>query len=176
MKYSRLKAKPITGPARTATVLFFLMVWSSMAYGSGLKVGEPVPIFVLTNSKGRQVSMASLIDKPTVIYFTHNACHYCTQIIVFLKRAEAEFGRKNLRIFGINVMAKDETLVKAYKEDLDFIFPMLAGNRWDVLKAFKIAYVPVLIFVDENKITQKVVGHYIHQPELHKNIKEIMGQ
>jgi len=175
MKYSTLKSKPRTCLAPTVIAIFFLMVWSSMAYGSTLTAGEPVPIFVLTNSKGKQVSMANLIDKPTVIYFTHNACHYCTQIIAHLKRAEAKFGRENLRIFGINVMAKDEKLLKAYKEDLGFIFPMLAGNRWDVLKAFKIAYVPVLVFVDANKITQKVVGHYIHQPELDQIIKEMMG-
>ncbi len=156
--------------------MLFLPLSSPTAYGNALKVGEPTPVFILTNEKGKQVDMASLLDKPAVIYFTHNACHYCTQIIAYLKRAEAKFGRQNLRIFGINVMAKDQKLVKAYKEELGFIFPMLAGNRWDVLKAYKIAYVPVLVFVDEKKITRKVVGHYIHEPELHQNIREIMGQ
>ncbi len=176
MKYLILKPKGITFAAYAAIAVFFLTASSSIAFAIVLKAGEPVPIFVLTNAKGQQVSMESLIDKPTVIYFTHNACHYCTQIIAHLKRAEAKFGRENLRIFGINVMAKDEKLVKAYKEELGFIFPMLAGNRWDVLKAFKIAYVPVLVFVDTNKITTKVVGHYIHEPELHKTIEEMMGQ
>jgi len=93
-----------------------------------------------------------------------------------LKRAEAKFGTKSLRIMGINVMAKDQRLVKAYQEELDFTFPMLAGNRGDVLKAYKINYVPVLVFVNANKTVNKVVGHYIHEPELHKNIREILGQ
>jgi peroxiredoxin len=166
----------IIAPVALAMLFLLLFMWSPYASAGGIKVGEPTPIFVLTNSDGKQVNMGSLLDKPAVIYFTHNACHYCTQIIEHLKRAEAKFGRQNLRIFGINVMAKDEKLVKAYKEELGFIFPMLAGNRWDVLKAYKIAYVPVLVFVDANKITRKVVGHYIHEPELHENIKEIMEQ
>jgi len=71
-------------------------------------------------------------------------------------------------------MAKDKRLVKAYQEELEFTFPMLAGNRGDVLKAYKINYVPVLVFVDAKKIVNKVVGHYIHEPELHDNIREIM--
>ena len=130
----------------------------------------------LIDENGKKVNFIGLLDKPAVIYFTHNACHYCTQIIAMLKRADKKFGNKDLRIMGVNVMAKDKKLLKAYKEELGFIFPMLAGNRWDVLKAYKIAYVPVLVFVDEKKITRKVVGHYIHEPELHKNIEEIMEQ
>ncbi len=128
------------------------------------------------DSHGKKVNMEDLLDRPTVMYFTHNACHYCTQIIAMLKRAEAKFGTKSLRIMGINVMAKDQRLVKAYQEELDFTFPMLAGNRGDVLKAYKINYVPVLVFVNANKTVNKVVGHYIHEPELHDNIREIMGQ
>jgi peroxiredoxin len=153
--------------------VFILLL--STAYGAKLKEGEPPPTFTLINENGKTVNIDDLLVKPTVIYFTHNACHYCTQIIAMLKRAEKKFGNRDLQIMGVNVMAKDQKLVKAYKEELDFIFPMFAGNRSDVLKAYKIYYVPKLIFVDRNKIVRQIVGHYIHQPELNKYIKEIMG-
>ena len=71
-------------------------------------------------------------------------------------------------------MAKDQKLIKAYKQELGFIFPMFAGNREDVLRVYKINYVPVLVFVDSKKIVRKVVGHYIHEDELHRNIQSIM--
>jgi peroxiredoxin len=141
-----------------------------------LAVGEPPPSFTLIDENGKKVNLNDLLVKPAVIYFTHNACHYCTQIIAMLKRADKKFGSKDLQIMGVNVMARDKKLVHAYKEELGFIFPMFAGNRSDVLKAYKIYYVPKLIFVDRNKIVRKIVGHYIHQPELHENIREIMGQ
>jgi hypothetical protein len=32
------------------------------------------------------------------------------------------------------------------------------------------------INLDSKKIVRKVVGHYIHEPELHKYIKEITGK
>jgi peroxiredoxin len=153
-----------------------LLVIAQSGYAAKLKVGAPPPSFELVNEDGKRVSINSFIDRPTIIYFTHNACHYCTQIIAMLKRADKKFGRKRLRIIGINVMARDERLVRAYKEELGFIFPMLAGNRGDVLRAYKINYVPKLVFIDAKKTVRRVVGHYIHEPELYKNIREIMGQ
>lgn len=152
----------------------FLVIMPSLAYAGELKEGARPPLFTLMNEDGRMVSLEGLLDKPTIIYFTHNACHYCTQIIAMLKRADKEFGRKNLGIIGINVIARDQKLVKAYKEELGFVFPMFAGNREDILKAFKIHYVPKLVFVDRRKIVRKVVGHYIHEPELYQNIREII--
>ncbi|MFN3478991.1 MAG: TlpA family protein disulfide reductase [Thermodesulfovibrionales bacterium] len=139
-------------------------------------VGSPVPTFVLPDEDNRNVDFGTLIDRPTIIYFTHNACHYCTQIIAHLKRAEAKFGKDKLRIIGINIMARDSRLVRAYKKEMGFTFPMFAGNRDDLLKRYRINYVPVLVFVDSKRLVRRVVGHYIHEPELHRLIKEIMGE
>lgn len=157
------------------TIVLFIGLISSYAYSAKLTEGEPVPAFVTIDENGREVNIDKLLVKPTIIYFTHNACHYCTQIIAMLIRAEKKFGNKDLQILGVNVMAKDARLVKAYKEELGFIFPMFAGNRAEILKAYKIYYVPKLVFVDRNKIVRKVVGHYIHEPELYDNIRQIMS-
>ena len=157
-----------------AVFTLLLILISSVSTAAKLVEGEPPPTFTLINEDGKKVDFADLLDKPSVIYFTHNACHYCTQIIAMLKRADKKFGREDLRIMGVNVMAKDNKLVKAYKEELGFIFPMFAGNRSDVLKAYKIYYVPKLIFIDRGKKVSKIVGHYILEPELHENIREIM--
>ena len=156
-------------------IIVVLMLAASEVYSAKLAEGEPPPSFTLIDENGKQVNFYDLLDKPAVIYFTHNACHYCTQIIAMLKRADKKFGSKDLQIMGVNVMARDKKLVNAYKEELGFTFPMFAGNRSDVLKAYKIYYVPKLIFIDRNQIVNKIVGHYIMEPELHENIKEIMG-
>ncbi len=155
--------------------LFLLVLagTSAMASESPL-VGKTVPTFRLPDETNREVDFGVFIDRPTVIYFTENSCHYCTQIIALLKRAEAKFGRENLRVIGINVMARDSRLVKAYKEELGFTFPMFAGNRHEVLKTYRINYVPVLVFVDSKRIVRKVVGHYMLEPDLHRTIREIL--
>lgn len=148
---------------------------SSHAYADKLAEGEPVPTFIMIDENGREVNIDKLLVKPTIIYFTHNACHYCTQIIAMLIRADKKLGSKDFQVLGVNVMAKDSKLVKAYKEELGFIFPMFAGNRAEILKAYHIYYVPKLVFIDRNKIVRKVVGHYIHEPELYDNIRQIMS-
>ncbi len=157
------------------TILLILNLTFSVYAAEKVKEGVKAPTFILLNENNKGIDLSSVIDKPTVIYFTHNACHYCTQIIAHLKRAEEKFSKKKLRIIGINVMAQDKELVKAYKEELGFTFPMFAGNREDVLMAYKINYVPVLVFIDTKKIVRKVVGHYIHEPELHAIISDLLS-
>ncbi|MBF0343363.1 MAG: TlpA family protein disulfide reductase [Nitrospirae bacterium] len=157
----------------TLLLTSFLTTLTSGKAVASVKEGEPAPTFVMVDENNKEVDLKTLIDKPTIIYFTHNACHYCTQIIALLKRAETKFGSKNLRIIGINIMAKDGKLVKAYKKELGFVFPMFAGNRQDVLKAYKINYVPVLVFIDAQGVVKSIVGHYIHEKELHDHITDI---
>jgi len=155
-------------------LLITYLLFSVSIYANVLKPGSPPPTFVLIDERGKKVDLKTFLNKPLIIYFTHNACHYCTQIIAFLKRVEKKYGKKDLRIIGINVMAKDEKLVRAYQIELNFTFPMFAGNRQDLLKAYHINFVPVLVFVDSKGIVRKVEEHYIHEPQLHKNISEIM--
>ncbi len=152
-----------------------MLIGASYASG-GVKEGEPPPTFVLMDDKGRMKDFGEMIDKATVIYITHNACYYCTQIVAFLKRAEDKFGKEALRIIGINVMAKDQRLIKAYKEELGFTFPMFAGNHSEFLRAYEVNYVPIIVFITPEKIVHKVIGHYIHEPVLHEIILESMGK
>jgi len=44
-----------------------------------VRVGEKAPTFVLLDERDRKVDFGKFIDRPTIIYFTHNACHYCTE-------------------------------------------------------------------------------------------------
>jgi len=157
-------------------MILITLLSSPLYAGEGVKEGGVVPTFTLLDENNRPTDIGTLIDRPTIIYFTHNACYYCTQIILHLKRAEKRFGRERLRIIGINVMAKDQKLVRAYKQELGFTFPMFAGNREDVLRTYRINYVPVLVFVDSKRVVRKVVGHYIHEPELHKIVKDIIRE
>lgn len=165
-------------PVRLASMLCIIVLAVAMlpvaAFASGMKEGWPFPVFTLADENNKMVDIGTLIDKPTIVYFTHNSCHYCTQIIALLKRAETKFGAAKIRIIGINIMAKDGKLVKSYKKDLGFTFPMFAGARDDVLNTYKINYVPVLVFVDPGKTVTRVVGHYVHEKELHSYIKEIV--
>jgi peroxiredoxin len=140
----------------------------------GVAVGKPPPPFALMDDRGQTVAWEQLRGRPTVLYFTHNACFYCTQIIGFLKRMDERYRTEGLQIVGINIMAKDTKLLVAYKRDLGFSFPLLAGNTPEILKPYRISYVPVLVFVDREGIVRQVVGHFILEPDLEKAIQSIL--
>jgi peroxiredoxin len=139
-----------------------------------VKEGEPPPTFIMIDENGKEYDIKKLMDRPAIMYFTHNSCHYCTQVVAFLKRAHGKYGKDKINIMGINIMARDAALVKAYKRDLGFTFPMFAGNRADVLAAYKINYVPVIVFINSKGLVSKIVGHYIHEDVLQQYIEEIM--
>lgn len=161
---------------RAVVLISLLAIFSHTAYAvEKVKENAPLPTLSLLHEDGREFDFGLLVDRATIVYFTHNSCWYCEQIIFQLKRAEIKFGKENLRIMGINVMARDTELIEVYKEELGFTFPMFAGNRNDLLMAYKINYVPKLVFVDKNKIVRRIVGHYILEPELHEVIREVMG-
>jgi len=152
-------------------LLAFLML-AALAFSS-VRVGEKAPTFVLLDERDRKVDFGKFIDRPTIIYFTHNACHYCTQIIAFLKRVHSKYGDR-VRILTINVMARDSRLIKAYKRAFDLPFPMFAGNDPRLIRAYGINFVPVIVFIDREGIVRKVVEHYILEEELMESVKLIM--
>lgn len=155
--------------------LFVLLIpVGSAGAAGGAVVGQPPPAFSLKDETGRIVTWENFGGKPTVIYFTHNACWYCTQVAGFFVRMEEKFGPGSFQVVGINVMAKDQRLVQAYKREVGFKYPMLAGNTSELLKAYRINYVPVLVFVGRDGIVKKVVGHYIMEAELDAAILEIV--
>jgi peroxiredoxin len=155
--------------------LFILLVALVGTVLSSVKVGEKAPTFPLLDENDRRVDFGKFIDRPTIIYFTHNACHYCTQIIAFLKRVHRRYGDK-VRILTINVMARDSRLVKAYKRAFNLPFPMFAGNDPRLLSAYGINFVPVIVFIDGKGIVRKVVEHYILEEELERSVELILGE
>jgi len=124
-------------------MLLLLLLCMALAFSS-VKVGEKAPTFVLLDERDRRVDFGKFIDRPTIIYFTHNACHYCTQIIAFLKRVHS------------------------------LPFPMFAGNDPRLIRAYGINFVPVIVFLDKEGIVRRVVEHYILEEELEESVKLIM--
>lgn len=75
----RQSAKSVLGPSLLVSCLLLL---------GPPAVGDPSPLRQLTfGGETMGTSLESFLGTPTVLYFTHNMCHYCTQIIGFLSSA-----------------------------------------------------------------------------------------
>ena len=53
------------------------------------EVDQPPPPFALPDEHGEVHALNDHLGRPIILCFTHNMCHYCSQIIAFLKRAHA---------------------------------------------------------------------------------------
>ena len=62
-------------------------------------IGSPVFPFVLTDTKGKKVSIASFKGKTVVIDFWHTGCLPCMQLAVGLKQVKKEWKEKDKIIF-----------------------------------------------------------------------------
>ncbi len=156
--------------------LFLLVISASQALGSEqvAEEGQPPPLFSLPDENGVIHDLESFLGTPTVLYFTHNMCHYCTQIIGFLKRTRPLYTEEELAIITINVWAEGEKLIRRYKEQFGLPFPMLAGKDLQLLRDYEVNYVPIIVFLDRDGRIHRIFHHYILAADFDRSVKEIV--
>jgi peroxiredoxin Q/BCP len=137
--------------------------------------GQPPPLFSLPDEEGVVHRLGDLLGTPTILYFTHNMCHYCTQIIAFLKRTRPLYTEDELAIVTINVWAEDEKLIRRYKEQFGLPFPMLAGKNPQLLRDYEVNYVPIIVFIARDGRIHRIFHHYILAGDFDQSVREIAG-
>lgn len=140
------------------------------------EVGHPPPLFALPDEHGEVHALEDLKGRPTILYFTHNVCHYCTQVIAFLKRAHTEYEGTDLAIVTLNVWAKDGEFIRRYKEAYGLPFDMLAGNDPDLLRNYEVNYVPIIIFIGRDGNIRHIYHHYVLQEDFEASTAEIVSE
>lgn len=121
-------------------------------------------------------ALADVLGRPIILYFTHNQCHYCSQVIAFLKRAHAEYEGTDLTIITLNVWADDATFIRRYKEAFGLPFDMLAGKNLDLLRSYEVNYVPIVVFIGRDGDIRYLYHHYILQEDFERSTAEIVEE
>jgi peroxiredoxin len=147
---------------------------ASAARADFAEVGHPPPLFSLVDEVGELHRLQDLLGKPIVLYFTHNMCHYCTQVIAFLKRAHAAREGTDFTIITVNVWAKGSKLIRRYKEQFGLPFRMLAGKNKELLRNYEVNYVPIVIFIGRDGLIKRIYHHYILQHDFDASVQQIM--
>ncbi len=135
------------------------------------EVGQPPPLFALPNEHGEVHALEDYLGRPTILYFTHNMCHYCTQVIAFLKRAHEEYADTDLAIITLNVWATDEKFIRRYKEAYGLPFNMLAANDMELLRNYEVNYVPIIVFVGRDGTIHDLYHHYVLRTDFEKSLR-----
>lgn len=139
------------------------------------EVGHPPPLFALPDEHGEVHALADELGKPIILYFTHNQCHYCSQIIAFLKRAHTKYEDTDLTIITLNVWADGATFIRRYKEAFGLPFDMLAGKDIGLLRSYEVNYVPIVVFIGRDGLIRHLYHHYILQTDFEQSTADIVA-
>lgn len=151
------------------------LVWGSVvAEAKVAVVGEPPPPFALQDEHGQTHRLADLLGKPIILYFTQNMCHYCTQVIGFLKRANATYADQGLTILTLNVWADSPTYIRRYREQFGLPFTMLRGKDHQLLRDYEVNYVPIIVFIGRDGRIHRIFDHYILPEDFDASVQEIV--
>jgi len=155
-------------------LLTALLLAGSVAEAKVAVVGEPPPPFALKDEHGRVHRLHDLLGKPIILYFTQNMCHYCTQVIGFLKRANAAYADQGLTILTLNVWADSPKYIRRYREQFGLPFTMLRGKDRQLLKDYEVNYVPIIVFIGRDGRIRRIFDHYILPADFKASVREIV--
>jgi peroxiredoxin len=138
------------------------------------EVGHPPPLFTLPDEHGEMHALGDLMGRPVILYFTHNQCHYCSQVIAFLKRAHTRYEDTDLTIVTLNVWADDGIFIRRYKEAFGLPFDMLAGKDLGLLRSYEVNYVPIIVFIGRDGLIRQIYHHYVLPDDFDASTAEIV--
>jgi len=166
-------------PLRALLIVGVLLAWAIAPGGATADdvatVGQPPPLFALPDEDGTVHALEASLGKPIILYFTHNMCHYCTQVVGFLKRAQVTYAGTDLTIITLNVWAKDGAFIRRYREAYELPFVMLAANDRALLRAYEVNYVPIIVFIGRDGIIRELYHHYILPEDFNRSAADIVG-
>jgi len=140
------------------------------------EVGASPPLFSLADENGEVHHLERLLGEPIILYFTHNMCHYCTQVIAFLKRAHAAHADDDLTIITVNVWASGGKLIRRYKEQFGLPFRMLAGKDPQLLRDYEVNYVPIIVFIGRDGRIRHIYHHYVLEEDFQESVRGIIAK
>jgi cytochrome c biogenesis protein CcmG, thiol:disulfide interchange protein DsbE len=125
---------------------------------AGAQVGNSAPDFQLPKVHGGTVSLAELRGKPAVIVFWAAWCSSCKEEAPRINALAAQYGRKGVRVLGINVKDSAAGAEVGVKE-FGIRYPVARDPDARVARAYNVRGTPTVIFLDR----KGVVRYFFHE-------------
>jgi cytochrome c biogenesis protein CcmG, thiol:disulfide interchange protein DsbE len=128
---------------------------------AGTQVGTPAPNFQLPKVDGGTVSLADLRGKPAVIVFWAAWCSSCKEEAPRINALASEYGRKGVRVLGINVKDSAAGAVVGVKE-FGIRYPVARDPDASVARAYNVRGTPTVIFLDRKGVVRRFAHELPH--------------
>jgi peroxiredoxin len=134
-------------------------------------IGKPALDFTQIDSKGHNVSLASLKGKYILIDFWASWCGPCRAEYPFLKKAYQQFKEKGFEIVGVSLDNDKTAWLNAIKDN-GFDWPEvcdLKGRKNEIALAYGVTGIPASFLVDP---TGKIIAKNLHGDDLIQKLNE----
>ncbi|MBL8956204.1 MAG: redoxin family protein [Myxococcaceae bacterium] len=128
--------------------------WSLRGANRTALPGAPAPLPTLD---GKEMTLASLQGKPTMLAFWAPWCGYCKQAVSTISKV-AELAGSHAQVVSVALSYDDRAAVEKFTKDNHVDYPVLLGDN-ATAQAFGVDSFPTFYFVaSDGRVSQKVVG------------------
>jgi thiol-disulfide isomerase/thioredoxin len=135
-------------------IFLFTVVWAmsitlSFLFAANMSGGNPLDL-ALVDIDGKRVHLDTLAeDKPLLLYFWATWCKPCRKTQPKVAALAIEY-KDRVKVVGINVGGVDSPKdIKKYISRHRITYTMLIDRDDEVVKAYSVAAIPVVILLDE---------------------------
>lgn len=150
-------------------LIFVVIVLLGLLYFLGIKptsptiaIGQPVPVFRLSNSTGQIVDLSALRGQVVLVNFWATSCGACVEEIPSLNRLASQFVSAPFVILGISLDGASRDAwprVAAFQRQVPMVFPVLLDEDGQVADQYGTFMIPESFLVDaRGRLVRKVTG------------------
>jgi len=134
--------------ASMAFNLKYLHIFRTMEKNRQLVVGNAAPKFSAKDLNGRQWTVPQE-QKSFLLIFFNTTCNSCRLSMPYIEKSYSQFLLKGIQIIGLCSSNIESTL--SYRNSVGINFPVIADQKKNIFRKYKIHYVPTLIWIRGNK-------------------------
>jgi len=122
-------------------------------------LGKKAPVWTLTDTNDKKLSLIDLQSKVVMIQFTSVSCGPCRVSIPFLNGLTSTYKKKDFDFVAIECTANSMNAEKFYLTKCGINYKFLKSTK-SVLEEYKIKSFPVFFILDKDLIIRKVINGY----------------
>lgn len=141
--------------------------------------GKPAPSVRVVTTNGQKVSLTGYQGQVVVLEFFATWCEGCKLSLPHLISLNAKYGKKGLRVLGLNPGVRGDTLnvVRSFIRENRINFPVALVDD-DLLIDYGVQPIPAIFIIDKKGIlVQKFIGYNSQiQTAMETTIRTLLAQ
>jgi len=125
------------------------------------EAGRDFKPFELLDLEGQNRKLSEFLAQSTLVSFFFPTCGACNQEMPYFQQFYERYRDKGFSVVAVNVIPEQDELVRRWKENNGFTFPVLVGAHTDsLIEDYQLSSTPLNFLLDsEGKILSRQEGY-----------------